>query len=533
MLDPTSAWPGIETPAPPNQVATTAPKAEISPPESSAAAPAPPETIPSRSAPDDKPPSLADLARPEAKLPPPDEPTRKAVELELKQRYKTEWLGKGASGRLGSARILARAAEKEAESPAERFALLSQACALAAKAGSYSAAVEFIDQLAGRFEVSPLALRADALADINRVQKVAAQKQPLVDDALLLVADALQADDYETAEQAAKLAALAARGANDVGRAEAAKQCVKDVAELGRRYKALRAAVERLHEAADDPEANLKVGLFACMLKHDWQHGLRRLARGSDESLRQLAQRDLQSPAEPATRLGLAQAWFDWAAGSKDETKLACQARALQWFERAAPACRGADREQAQKRIADIRGSGAFQARPLRWLERLRLGVEVDDEIDCTSASKSFELGKTFDLGKSWTLTLEFLARDVTSPGMVFFIGDDRDGRDPMVLSLLNDGRLYVRVSDSGDLAKSYELTYPLNAQDSRQWKQVRVAYLDTDRSLAVELDGEPATAGVLNFAPAIDRPMLGWIGGVNSWDQRFSGKVRRVRLTN
>lgn len=545
ILDPTSSWPGIDVgQAPPQLAATSAkidrptmtdgdapplrPSNNLAPGES-----APNGTAPTDAAPSDRPPSLAELAKDPEKLPPPDDAARKAAEQELKQRYKTEWLGKGASGRLGSANILARAAEEEAESPAEQFVLLSQACDLAAKAGNYTAAAEFIDQLGERFVVSPLAMRADALTDINRVQKVAAQKQPLVDNALFLVADSLQADDYETAEQAAKLAALAARGANDAVRAEAAKQCVKDVTEIARHYKSLHAAVERLHESADDPEANLKLGQFECMLKHDWQHGLPRLARGSDEALRQLAQRDLKSPVEPSARLSLAQAWFDWAAGSKGETKLACQSRALEWYERAAPACRGDDREQADKRIAEISGSGAFQARSLRWLERLRLGVEIDEEIDCTSAARSFELGKTFDIGKSWVLTLEFLARDITSPGMAFFIGDDRDARDPIVVSLLDDGRLYIRVSDSGDETASYELTCPLNARDSRQWKHVRVAYVDADRSLAVELDGQPAESGFLNFVPAIDRPMLCWIGGVNSWDQRFSGKVRRVRLTN
>ncbi|HJT31028.1 MAG TPA: NPCBM/NEW2 domain-containing protein [Pirellulales bacterium] len=545
ILDPTSSWPGIHVgPAPPQLAATSAkidrptmtdgdappprPSNNLAPGES-----APSGTAPTNAAPSGRPPRLAELAKDPEKLPPPDEAARKAAEQELKQRYKTEWLGKGASGRLGSARILAKAAEKEADSPTDQFVLLSQACDLAAKTGNYSAAAEFIDQLAERFVVSPLAMRADALADINRVQKVAAQKQPLVDNALFLVADSLQADDYATAEQAAKLAALAARGANDAVRAEAAKQCVKDVSELARHYKSLHAAVERLHEEADDAEANLKLGMFECMLKHDWQHGLPRLARGSDEALRQLAQRDLQSPVEPSARLGLAQAWFEWAAGSKDETKLACQSRALEWYELAAPACRGDDRQQADERIAEIGGSGAFQARPLRWLERLRLGVEVDEEIDCTSASKSFDLGKTFDIGKSWVLTLEFLARDITSPGVAFFIGDDRGGRDPIVVSLLDDGRLYVRVSDSGDETASYELTCPLNAQDSRRWKHVRVNYRDSDRSVTVELDGEPAASGVLNFVPAIDRPMLCWVGGVNSWDQRFSGKVRRVRLTN
>lgn len=545
MLDPTSSWPGIDAGPAPQRLATASPKIErpkategAAPPPTPSNSLAPSESTPNGTAPTEaaangRPPSLAELAKDPEKLQPPDEAARKAAEQALKQRYKTEWLGKGASGRLGSARILARAAEKEAESPAEQFVLLNQACDLAAKTGNYSAAAEFIDQLVDRFVVSPLALRADALTEINRVQKVAAQKQPLVDNALFLVADALQADDYATAEQTAKLAALAARGANDAVRAEAAKQCVKDVSEVARHYKSLHAAVERLHEVADDPEANLKLGQFECMLKHDWHQGLLRLARGSDEALGQLAQRDLQSPVEPAARLDLAEAWFEWAAGSKDETKLACQSRALEWYELAAPACRGDDRKQADERIAEIRGSGAFQTRPLRWLERLRRGVEVDDEIDCTSAAESFELGKTFDIGKSWVLTLEFLARDIASPGMAFFIGDDRGGRDPIVVSLLDDGRLYVRVSDSGAETASYELTCPLNAQDSRRWKHVRVSYRDSDRLVTVELDGEPAASGVLNFVPAIDRPMLCWIGGVNSWDQRFSGKVRRVRLTN
>jgi hypothetical protein len=76
-------------------------------------------------------------------------------------------------------------------------------------------------------------------------------------------------------------------------------------------------ARDRLAAFPDDAAAAEAVGRYLCFVKNDWKAGLAMLARGRDESLRNLAAREVflskEPLATPIDRLKLANEWWKLA----------------------------------------------------------------------------------------------------------------------------------------------------------------------------------------------------------------------------
>jgi len=74
-------------------------------------------------------------------------------------------------------------------------------------------------------------------------------------------------------------------------------------------YEKVRTALAKLRDEPKDPAASTVAGQFLCAAKGDWFNGLKRLLHGGDAALAKLAEKDLETPANPAeqaaNRLGL------------------------------------------------------------------------------------------------------------------------------------------------------------------------------------------------------------------------------------
>jgi hypothetical protein len=355
--------------------------------------------------------TLGDLT---AKLPAPDEEARREAEKRVRQLFKVERAAiKSAEGKLNLARAL-REAGCKGETPApERYVMLAEAIELAADAGEYAEAVQAVLDLSEAFDVSPLPHKADALVAVNRVRKSAEQKPVLVDAAFVLMTQAAAADDFDTAQRVAKLAATMLRSAKDAARSRELKQRSGQLAEMAR------------------------------------------------------------------------------------------QAEQLPNIERP------------------------------EWLAHYMAGLDHEREIDTRSAAVSLAVPPAFDLARSWSLSFEFLRLNRGGDhGLVFFVGDDRGGRDPIAIRI--DGhRLDVLVSNSADEAKAYQLSHELAAGDVGRWQRLHLSYEARDRSLVIEVDGQQVASGLCPFEPGIDRPMPIWLGGAGRDSQRFLGRVRMILLAN
>src|SRR5262249_41622240 len=97
---------------------------------------------------------------------------------------------------------------------------------------------------------------------------------------------------------------------------------------------------QKLEKNPDDAEANREMGKYLCLIKGQWARGLPLLAKGDDDALKGLAQKDLAKPADSKAQIALADAWFAYGESLKSGNTLA-MARAYHWYGEALPGLEG------------------------------------------------------------------------------------------------------------------------------------------------------------------------------------------------
>jgi predicted Ser/Thr protein kinase len=217
----------------------------------------------------------------------------------------------------------------------------------------FAAAFAAIDAMAAAgAEGDPIAARAAALKAGRKAVRRKEDLDPLLAAHIRAAEDALEADDFTAGPQMAKDALPLAKQAGDTAAAERA-------AALGKEFQARRPLYDRyaksrktLAENPNDPAANSDAGRYLCLVKEKWAEGLPLLARGSDETLRTLADQEVAKPKDPAGQIALGEGWWNAARKESNETlKARAAARALRWFEDALPGLGGLEKMRVEKRI--------------------------------------------------------------------------------------------------------------------------------------------------------------------------------------
>lgn len=285
------------------------------------------------------------------KLPPPDEIEQTAARREMESLFADDFANaRTPEARLALAEKLLAAGADTRNNAAARYVLLREARNLAAEAGETSVAYAAIDALAWQHDIEPRAWRLETLELMGRNARGRDVHQRIAEAALQLLNAALADDDFEAARQASQHARTAAGRVRDrdlVREAAAADRRLQAVEEA---YQSAAAQRDLLATDPDDAEANLAWGKYLCFVKRDWSRGLPHLARGADESLRELAEADLARPYDPLERLALADAWWERAADAEREAKPPLQERAAYWYELAAPFLAGIHRAKVDTR---------------------------------------------------------------------------------------------------------------------------------------------------------------------------------------
>jgi formylglycine-generating enzyme required for sulfatase activity len=255
-------------------------------------------------------------------------------------------------------RILQRAGEIQ-DDAAARFVFLRLARDVATKAADHATAYAAVEQMAERFEMDPWAMKAGVVAAVAKQARDKSEHKTAAQQALTLMRDALRQDALSTAEQMGKLALAEGSRVRDRDTIAAARAAIKETEQAAKAFSKVEVALNTLKEKPDDAGANLVAGQYQCFTKGAWSKGLPMLAKGADETLKALAQRDAKADAtsEPPTadQLSLADAWWDLAqqAGSKEKEGMLL--RAGYWYQRAAGEVDSdALRLKIEKRLAGI-----------------------------------------------------------------------------------------------------------------------------------------------------------------------------------
>jgi hypothetical protein len=130
----------------------------------------------------------------------------------------------------------------------------------------------------------------------------------------LALSTAKALDRVEKAKSAKQKPARGAVPAAGKNQTQDATEFLNNIRSQQKLFDAYKAAIERLAAEPDAEDANAVVGRHLCFTKRDWNKGLPSLAKGSDDQLRKLAQRELavQASGDVSGALEAAGAWWDF-----------------------------------------------------------------------------------------------------------------------------------------------------------------------------------------------------------------------------
>jgi len=253
-------------------------------------------------------------------------------------------------------KLLEDVARIEADS-AGRFVLMRAARDIAAKAGDVTVAIDACDRLGREFRVDLLSMKLKALE--QAVVNLAAESElaPLYTNSLQLGDEALQLDDFKSAQTLYRLAMNAARRGRSAEREYQINLREGDLRETRVAYQRITDHVHTLVRAPEDPAANAAVGRYYLLLKRDWDRGLPMVLRGDNAPLKKIAESDLARPTEAEAMVAVGDQWWDFAEKlSVDTEKTSARIRARHWYEAAQPNL-GASLQKirVEKRIAEIK----------------------------------------------------------------------------------------------------------------------------------------------------------------------------------
>jgi len=237
---------------------------------------------------------------------------------------------------------------------ASSFALVMEACETSAATGNVVGTLELVDWITSHFEVpGALTVRGrfylkamKALPPLPNLVEVAAQRGLELCDAALAASQFALADEISTA------ALSAARISRHKELIQQATDKKKSVVDLQAAEGDLALVRQTLAAKPDDPDANLKIGLYTAITRRDWTAGLPQLAKGADAELAAAAKLDLAAPDIGAKQMETADAWWSLSENPKHKPHAtALQERARHWYQLALPNLNGLAKLKAEKRL--------------------------------------------------------------------------------------------------------------------------------------------------------------------------------------
>ena len=351
----------------------------------------------------------------------------------------------------------------------ERYALWRIAADGASVAGEFSTAMEIVDKIQTQFDVDGDAMKADILGTgAARTMLTPEAARNLCETTLKLAGAATAREDWDAGAQFSKLATAAARRAKDPQFSRDVMARGHEIEHLKTRYAVVAKALETLAADPENAEANLAVGQWHCFAKGDWEKGLPCLAKGSREDLAALAKQELAKPAGAKDQVAVADAW--WALAEKDhsESKLKFQARAVFWYEQAAPGLSGLEKTRVDKQIAATkqdpaksvaterpphtghggsvqRGNVALAINGTTVEGAVRGEALIDGDVTVLGPGKGGFAYQAHPVPCEWTITFNRPYR-LKQIRMLLWNGDDRFFRYAIKVS--GDGRNYVPLVD-------------------------------------------------------------------------------------
>jgi len=287
------------------------------------------------------------------KLAIPDDESQTEVLAKVKETFKAEYGDNKPHARLALAARLIRTARESDVQPAERYVMLKEAQRLSEQGGDCVLALAAVDALGAGFEVDAVKMKVAVLQQVARQSPNPATALVIADSAFALADEAREPASYESLAALYRQVEVVVRKTIGAEAAEAVQRQQKLLAERQRLRELSQTAAKTLESTPGDPQANLEMGRFRCLVEGDWDQALPLLAKGEDAKLREAAAKLAANAADVDAQIALADAWWDLAQAEPNESgaRLLLLAAARRWYQEALPRLAGLERTRVDQRV--------------------------------------------------------------------------------------------------------------------------------------------------------------------------------------
>lgn len=250
----------------------------------------------------------------------PDAEKQKEADKQLKELFKDLYAKKTVADRKLLLKALLEQAAKSQEDLTALWVLYREAQDTAALNADVVTAVAVVEAAARVYDIDSLQMKSTAISSSAKAAKAPEEFALLAEALLKLIDDLVAADQFDPADKAAAVALQHARKSAEPAVLARATTRVREITEAKSLYQGMKKNLETLAKNPEDPSANFELGKFMCFVKGSWDLGLRFLAKGSDATLKGLADKELALSAQPGERLAVADGW--WELSEKEKSPL-------------------------------------------------------------------------------------------------------------------------------------------------------------------------------------------------------------------
>lgn len=432
---------------------------------------------------------------------PPAAATKHAL-AQIKDIFRDEYAKSTTmQGRAAFARQLLAEGEKTT-SPAERWALVSEAMRLAADAGDTDLTYSAIAQAAEFFKIDAVELKHEAISKLA-LKAPPSTLDDLARDALAIGMRAGNSDKPKIAHKSISLAAALARKTKNRSLLAEVTKTQQSLRDMEKESRELAAVVAKLDATPDDPDACLEAGKYFCFKGNDWPRGLSLLAKSSDTNLSRLAVAELNVSKDTAAVASLADAWWDWAEDESGMHRTAAMLHAADLYGSVLKTAAGLERARMEKRMKEASSQRAGRQEKRQSLTEIpeMKAVNLNGGLakDGTFNGKPFTCG-----GETWPKSLT--ACPNSAGGSIVY------ALPPGARRLTGTAGVFAPHGLTGPRTGGPPLHFEILVDGHSVWKSPPLIDRDSTASFAVDLYG----ASQLELRTTTERDYSPWAAWLN-----------------
>jgi WD40 repeat protein len=274
---------------------------------------------------------------PKQKKPIPGQEAQAKIEALLQELYKEDFAKAQKDSSLQSrlAQTLLFEGKETKDDVAGRYVLFLKAHTLAAQAGDVQTALMAADELAHDFDIPPgkiFQMKIAMLQQASKAQGAAPDAyQTVVDRALMMLDDTLDADDFPSSLALIAAAEQAARKLRSLALVASIRKRQEEIARQEKEFSRWQPFADRLAKNPGDQEANLEMGKYHALVKGNWDRGLPMIRLGPKGKLQTLAVMELDAIKKGAVPK-LASDWLEESKSLDPALRTQALLRAEHWY---------------------------------------------------------------------------------------------------------------------------------------------------------------------------------------------------------